>query len=716
MGRRFTLSTKLALAIGFIACVFVASYGLLERELSRLHHSLDESSGASQAMLGAAYGMERTVGDVASALVGAAAGQHLARERLTTLGREFDNLAERYRAHAPDNATRTLADTAAARFRAYRAHAERLAGSLEGERHAQPRQAERIDSLEREVGALARDPMLLADHGRGRRINDILELGFELGRELRGFFEQPALQSAWRVEQASATFERLLTSTLAQTRPLAEPGRVERIRDEIDALRAGSRLEMFRSREIDTMLAGLHLQHDALRTLIHTQLQGRAGAQVVIARNAVSRSMATARERLNLVLLLATVSTLLAVTVATNSFLRPLQRLVAALGGIGEGRLDARLDLARNDELGDLAQAFNQMAERLERLTVSRAYLDRILAGIVEGVLVVDADYRLRQANPGACALLGQAAAELAGRPLADLLLLPAGGRWPPDASDGPFECSLVDAQGRRRPVLVSVAALAVDASGSAREYVVTTTDIGLLKEAEANLARSHAELREAYQLLQSVQEEERTRLAREVHDEFGAVLTVMNTSLHMLAAALPADAPAAPPLLARLHDLIDRASTATDSIVNGLRPPILDHFGLDAALEWYVDDFAARTGLACSADLEEIPDLAEEQCLAVFRVAQECLTNIARHARAHHVEVRLSRARDHLELVVTDDGVGGLAVRSRDDRAGLRGMAERLRGLDGTLEVEDGPGGGTLIRARMPLVQPLRPPLAAAI
>ena len=99
-----------------------------------------------------------------------------------------------------------------------------------------------------------------------------------------------------------------------------------------------------------------------------------------------------------------------------------------------------------------------------------------------------------------------------------------------------------------------------------------------------------------------------------------------------------------------------------------------------------------------------------------MFRVAQECLTNIARHARAHHVAVRLSQDDGRLELVVTDDGVGGLAARSRDDRAGLRGMAERLRGLDGTLEVEDGPDGGTVIRARMPLIPPLRPPLAAAI
>jgi PAS domain S-box-containing protein len=376
---------------------------------------------------------------------------------------------------------------------------------------------------------------------------------------------------------------------------------------------------------------------------------------------------------------------------------------VSALGGVGRGRLDARVELPLNDELGDLAAAFNDMAARLERMTVSRAYLDQILGALAEGVFVVDREFRIRRVNRGAAALAGVAAADIEGRDLRQLLRHADGTPWRGEPGEARArELELAADDGSRRPVLLALAPL-TEADASAGDLVCTATDITLLKEAERALARSHDDLRLAYLALQRIQEEERARLAREVHDEFGAVLTVMNHTLFLLSDALPPDAARGAELIPQLHELVRRASDASDRIVNGLHPPILDHFGLEAALEWYVDDFRMRSGLATRLALSELPELSSEQTLAIFRVVQECLTNVSRHARARRIDVRVQVGGGCLRVTIDDDGIG-LGGHDTIGRAGLRGMQERLRALGGELELGRAPAGGTRVAAALPI------------
>src|SRR5690606_9944478 len=130
-----------------------------------------------------------------------------------------------------------------------------------------------------------------------------------------------------------------------------------------------------------------------------------------------------------------------------------------------------------------------------------------------------------------------------------------------------------------------------------------------------------------------------------------------------------------------------------------------LDHFGLGAALEWYAADFEQRTGVGCSLDLPDPPpDLGDEEALALFRVAQECLTNTARHARASHVEISLETRPDAVVLRLRDDGRGCDATRLDDPRrSGLRGLRERIDRMHGTLRIAQRPGAGLVVEVRLP-------------
>lgn len=198
---------------------------------------------------------------------------------------------------------------------------------------------------------------------------------------------------------------------------------------------------------------------------------------------------------------------------------------------------------------------------------------------------------------------------------------------------------------------------------------------------------------------LLTVQEEERRRLAIELHDELGQILTAVKINLQSMPAQL-------------LHavDSVDRAMETTRDLALDLRPAMLDDLGLAAALRWYADRFAQQMHLAVHLSIEEIPDLSSIFATASFRVAQEALTNIARHAAARNVWVDLHRTSRGLELTVRDDGAG-FDVEAARERAtqgvslGLVGMEERVSLAGGTIDIRSTAGKGTEVRARFPLM-----------
>jgi len=248
-----------------------------------------------------------------------------------------------------------------------------------------------------------------------------------------------------------------------------------------------------------------------------------------------------------------------------------------------------------------------------------------------------------------------------------------------------------------------------IDAAGQVVERYGLVMDVTERKQAEEKLQHSFEQLRALAARLQSVREEERTRVAREIHDELGQAMTAIKLDLAALMRELPAGGEGPALRVERLLKLVDATIQSVRRIATELRPGILDDLGLAAAVEWAAEEFQARTGITCHITLPE-RDIAldSERSTAVFRIFQETLTNVARHANASEVAVTLAREGDNLFLEVHDNGKGipdeGLI---EPQSLGILGMRERASLLGGDLTITRGSGGGTTVKVRILAAEP---------
>lgn len=221
--------------------------------------------------------------------------------------------------------------------------------------------------------------------------------------------------------------------------------------------------------------------------------------------------------------------------------------------------------------------------------------------------------------------------------------------------------------------------------------------------QAESQLRQSQAQLQELAGFLQTVREEERSRIARELHDELGQALTVLRIDLAWLRSRCAAAEPGVLAKLAAAHALVERTVDAVRRISEDLRPAMLDDLGLAAALEHHVARFSESTGIVCELAMNrEEFELDDRLATALFRLVQESLTNAARHAAAKRVTMRIEDLDDAIRLAVADDG-RGFAVTADHKGFGLLGMHERVKTLGGSLMIDSTPGGGTRVEARLP-------------
>jgi signal transduction histidine kinase len=237
--------------------------------------------------------------------------------------------------------------------------------------------------------------------------------------------------------------------------------------------------------------------------------------------------------------------------------------------------------------------------------------------------------------------------------------------------------------------------------------------DIAAQAIANAQLLKAANEQREQLRALSAklveAQETERRAIARELHDEIGQVLTAVSTDLQAVQHSRKPETRAT-----RLKDsiaLVDDALTRVRDLALDLRPALLDDLGLVAALEWYIERQAERSGFE-PGFIVDPPEMRLDPNLetTIFRVAQIALANVARYAQAKHVEVELHRRDSMLEMVIQDDGVGfdvpsALARAAQGESMGLLNMQERVRLAHGKLEIDSTPGHGTVIRVQFPAV-----------
>jgi PAS domain S-box-containing protein len=372
----------------------------------------------------------------------------------------------------------------------------------------------------------------------------------------------------------------------------------------------------------------------------------------------------------------------------------------------------------RPEELkASIEQAFSRHGREAHLKRIEQSFAAAIRS-TEDAVLLSDQEGVITFLNPAAQRLTGWPSGRAIGQPLGVIFQIQGG----PDALDGILraaargafihETLLTTTAGQAVPIEVS-ASMVRDEIHGITGSVLVFRDVTERKRYETGLKKSQAELRSLAGHLESAREAERTRIAREIHDELGQLLTGFKIDLAWLDKRLAAQ-PETP--RAAMLDKV-RAMTAllgdmvqcVRRISAELRPGVLDDLGLAAAVEWQTKDFQKRTSIKAhvQAELTERP-VPREVATALFRVLQESLTNVARHAEARSVRVKLLEADGQIVLQVSDDGRGiSESELGKTGAFGLMGMRERILPLRGQCEIRGTPGRGTTVRITVPLELP---------
>lgn len=371
---------------------------------------------------------------------------------------------------------------------------------------------------------------------------------------------------------------------------------------------------------------------------------------------------------------------------------------------------------------------------------LSPDHLTLLLDSTGEGIFGIDMDGRCTFLNRAAARTLGFRTEEVLGRNMHELIHHShADGRHYPEC-----DCPIFNAFRRGLPCRIDDEVIwRADGSSFPAEYsshpiiehgavrgaVVTFVDISERKRAEELLRKSHdemeqrvaertAQLRELANHLETMRETERTRIAREIHDELGSLLVALKMDLNWLERRV-GDGTLREAMVAkcqRMGGLVDTAVDAVGRIITDLRPSILDHQGLWAALEWQAQEFAHASADELEVDFKmfvaaDVPPPEGGLAIAVFRILQEVLSNVARHAKARKVSIRIdvdAPPQPVLYLQVRDDGVGTTPEALADPQAwGVMGLRERAAHFGGRVGIETAPGRGTTVRLMLPLMPP---------
>lgn len=340
-------------------------------------------------------------------------------------------------------------------------------------------------------------------------------------------------------------------------------------------------------------------------------------------------------------------------------------------------------------------------------------------SAMAEGAIITNADGNILWVNDAFCRIYGYRRDEVIGK---NPRLLKSGRHdtafyqefWRQLTQAGHWRGELWNKRktGEIFPEELSIQALR-GPDGSIRRFISIFSDITERKRNEEELLKhqqrleeSEARLRELAAFLQTVREEERTRIARELHDELGQALTALRIDLGWLRGKCGSLGAPAAERVASAFSVVEQSIVSLRRISEDLRPAMLDSLGLAAAVEHHTTQFSQRTGIPCRLTMNrEEFDLDGNLATAVFRIVQEALTNVARHAEASEVSVSIEETDKGIDLLVTDNG-RGIAASGNKKTFGLLGMRERITILGGTLEIDSQPERGTRIACRLPLTK----------
>jgi len=373
------------------------------------------------------------------------------------------------------------------------------------------------------------------------------------------------------------------------------------------------------------------------------------------------------------------------------------------------------------DEHGALvgfAQVTRDLTERRradEALREREALLGAMFDQAAVGIALADFDARFVRTNRVFQRMLGYSDEELRSLSYADITY----------AEDLPRNRELMTelAEGKRRaftlekrychkdgtPIWAQVTVSALpSAQGAPRLFVSVIEDITERRRAQQQLHGHREQLRDLTVRLEAAREAERTRIAREIHDELGQALTALKIDLTWLRRRMPQPAPELAGKVDGMEAILDDTAGAIQRIATELRPGVLDELGLQAAIQWQAREFETRTGIACRVEVPaEQPTVDATRATAAFRIFQEALTNVARHAGATRVLVRFTLSAQALALSVEDNGRGISKGALADSRSlGLLGIRERATSLGGTVAITGERGRGTTLTLTLPSLE----------
>lgn len=345
----------------------------------------------------------------------------------------------------------------------------------------------------------------------------------------------------------------------------------------------------------------------------------------------------------------------------------------------------------------------------------SNDQLRAMVNSAMDGIVTVDTEHRIQVFNPAAQKMFGYEIQEIQGKPLSMLIPerfrsmhvknLESFGKSGVTArmKDSRMDIIGLRSDGSEFPVESTIAQVNLDGK---RMLTAILRDVGDRRRAESELRESHQELRELAGSLQAVREEERTSIARELHDELGQQLLRIRMDLSWLSGRLKEAPPALQDKLNEMKSFVAGTVDTLRRVTTRLRPPLLDDLGLAEAVQWQLDDFSQRTGIQATSTISlEGTDLDERTSINIFRILQESLTNITRHSGASRIKVSLIASERELRVDISDNGDGVASATKDEPGHGLIGIRERTLMLGGKIVFSSEQGSGFSIKIRIPLI-----------
>lgn len=721
------IGTKLGTGIGILVALCLV-IGLVSYTQSRVVAAkIEEVTRFTEPMNSTVYALENNLVETAFAALGYfSTGDPKLRDAFQVNRENFDAIELRFREVADPVNDREIWRTLQQQFRRFHAlGAEGIARRDE--------QARTMESLLRNLDAI--DALLTGkivpsitpdDPLAYRRLQAALEMEVNvnaLTKALGDFLLTGQEKFEERIQRADREFRKYFNvyrNVLLSSEEAAWTAELRRLSDESLGI---ARVILDQEKRQTEKRAEFIAAHRELTTLLNERLQPRTEKSLTEAKEDVLRAGRGANATILLVLLFSVLFGLGAGIVTTRHITGPLRQLVSVMDGIARGGRMQKIAIHTRDELQSLGDTFNVMTGQLEhaneQLRESELRFRTIFRDAPIGIALSDSDGRFIQANPALEDMLGSPEQELRGRSFDEILTPSAAavnGTMFREMASGrrnryQTEITYRREDGRPAWMNVNVSRMHPDRSPYT---ILMMEDVTARKETEQQLAsaeqRRSADLRRFAVSVQHAQEEERKRISRDLHDDLCQRLSGMKFQAEALEDDLPPTARRAARALRDFRGELERSIGEVRRVSSDLRPSVLDDFGLVTALRILCKDFEKRHGTPTGFQVEEGSFAGRDPHLeiALYRIAQEALTNVARHAGASSVTLILLREGESLRLAVKDDGKGfdpqdAARVRGPGHGLGLISMRERSELLGGTFSVVSARDRGTTVEVHIP-------------